>query len=121
MSSIQNIIANKKATQSDGQLSLAFENKVRAFNSIRPYRETQADRVLKFYEITKPKTDPEISELSGLPLHVICARTNELLKRGFVVEWSSKRNEATGKLNTAYMMTSKGFAHTLAKCEALNV
>ena len=119
--SIAHIIANKRATQNDGQLSLAFENKVRSFNSIRPYRETQADRVLKLYDIRAPKTDPEIAELSGLPLHVICARRNELLKRGFVIEWSSKRNEVTVKLSTAYLMTSKRFAHTLAKCEALNV
>jgi len=77
---------------------------------IRPGRETQAKKVLKNYDTQTAKTDPEISELTGLPLHVICARRNELVKNGLVKEWSSKRNEATGKLNTAYLMTFKGYA-----------
>ena len=110
MNSIQNIITTRKAAQNEGQLSLSFENKVRAFNSIRPGRETQAKKVLKNYDTQTAKTDPEISELTGLPLHVICARRNELVKNGLVKEWSSKRNEATGKLNTAYLMTFKGYA-----------
>jgi hypothetical protein len=103
------ILSSQKAAQFGEQMSLSFENKVRSFNSIRPYRDTQAMRVLSHYDLKTAQTDPEISERSNLPLHVICARRNELVKKGYVIELCSKFNQSTGKQNTAYVLTSKGY------------
>lgn len=91
------------------QMSLSFQNRRESFEKVKPYKDTQAMRVLSHYDIKTAQTDPEISESTKLPLHVICARRNELVKKGFVVELSSKPNKITRKQNTAYILTSKGY------------
>jgi len=93
----------------EDQMSLSFENRRESFKKVQPYKDTQAMRVLSHYNLKTAQTDPEIVEVSKLPLHVICARRNELVKKKLVEESCSKQNKITGKPNTAYILTQKGY------------
>lgn len=60
-----------------------------AYDSVKPDLGKKQKDVLRALEYG-PKTNQEISEWLNLPINTITPRTNELVKKGLVVEDSKK-------------------------------
>ena len=77
--------------------------------SAEPVLGTQLADALAVYRARGPVTDREVSEATGIPLHLVPARRRELQERGLVtVEPVGRKKSPTGVRVNLYDATTTG-------------
>jgi len=76
----------------------AQTTQIDAFHSLTPeYLATCQGRVLKTIADHNGICNAEISQLTGMPINVVTARTNELMNRGRVIEVGKGESPVSGR------------------------
>jgi len=54
-------------------------------------------QILNWFNAYPQSTDKEISEMSEFPINIVTARRNELVKKGYLINYNKRSCEVTGK------------------------